>query len=491
MMNPIRIFISSVRSEFAKERQALYEYIRGDALLGQFFDPFLFEARPAENSKSQDVFLRAAEDCDIYVGLWGAQYGNAPKNGLSPTEMEYDAATKKHRYRIVFVKNLADGEVRDKREGSLIRKAERDIVRKKFSDYEELRSSLYAALVRYLEEKEIIRHTPFDATFINATIDDIDSKKVKWWLNRARGKRGLKLSMDDGVESILKHLNLMGENGRLTASAILLFGKDPQKFFITSEVKCLQFYGTTITKPIPAYQVYHGTVFEMIDLAVDFVMSRIDARVGDRSKSTEVDVTYELPLDAVREAIVNAVTHRDYTSNGSVQVMLFRDRLEIWNPGRLPYGMTVEKLATVHKSVPTNPVLANPIYLAGYIERIGSGTTDIIKLCEECGLATPVFEDAGDFTVVLKRSKKSVVGGGQKDGQKGGQKSGQKQPDEMTSADKILNCIRENPSVTRNELVQIVGISSSAIQKHINNLKEKGSIRRIGGDRGGHWEVLD
>ncbi len=80
-------------------------------------------------------------------------------------------------------------------------------------------------------------------------------------------------------------------------------------------------------------------VFEVVDKAVDFVLSRINARVGERTQSAQVDVDYELPIQAVTEAIVNAVVHRDYASTGSVQVMLFKDRLEVWNPGHHPRAL--------------------------------------------------------------------------------------------------------------------------------------------------------
>lgn len=189
----------------------------------------------------------------------------------------------------------------------------------------------------------------------------------------------------------------------------MLFAKEPQRFFITSEVKCAQFYGKEIQKPIPSYQVYRGDVFELIEQAVGFVMSRIDARVGTRAKQIQVDIDYEIPLLAVTEAIVNAIAHRDYTSNGSVQVMLFKDRLEVWNPGILPIGLTVEKLAKSHQSIPANPLLANPMYLAGSIERLGTGTRDIISMCEDAGLRTPEFVQDDIFRVVLWRKENDLV----------------------------------------------------------------------------------
>ena len=126
-------------------------------------------------------------------------------------------------------------------------------------------------------------------------------------------------------------------------------------------MKCAHFHGTRAAKPIPSYHVYKGTVFELVDQAVDFVMSKINLAVGTRAESTQVPVEYELPLEVVREAIVNAVAHRDYTSNGSVQVMLFADRLEVWNPGSLPASLTLEMLRQPHGSVPGNPLLAESL----------------------------------------------------------------------------------------------------------------------------------
>ena len=171
---------------------------------------------------------------------------------------------------------------------------------------------------------------------------------------------------------MLEQLHLV-KHGQPTHAAVLLFGKQPQRFLISSEIKCAHFHGVTVQKPIPFYQVYKGTVFELVDQAVDFVLSKINLAVGTREHSTQAPVAYEMPPEVVREAIVNAVAHRDYTSNGSVQIMLFADRLEVWNPGTLPPSLTLEKLRHPHGSVPGNPLLAEPLYLAKYIERMGTG----------------------------------------------------------------------------------------------------------------------
>lgn len=121
----------------------------------------------------------------------------------------------------------------------------------------------------------------------------------------------------------------------------------------------MQFYEDVVEKPMPAYQIYKSDVFELVDQATSFVMNRIDNWVGTKAEGEKVDIPTrpELPIDAVKEAIVNAVCHRDYTSNASVQIMLFRNRLEIWDPETLPYGLTIHKLHGPYKSLPANPLL--------------------------------------------------------------------------------------------------------------------------------------
>ena len=147
---------------------------------------------------------------------------------------------------------------------------------------------------------------------------------------------------------------------------------------------------------------------------MDFVLSKINLAVGTREHSTQAPVAYEMPPEVVREAIVNAVAHRDYTSNGSVQVMPFSDRVEVWNPGTLPPSLTLEKLRQPHGSVPGNPLLAEPLYLTKYIERMGTGTGDMIERCRNAGLAEPEFTLPDGFVATIRRKPKRAfesVGG--------------------------------------------------------------------------------
>ena len=272
----------------------------------------------------------------------------------------------------------------------------------------------------------------------------------------------------------------MDDKGRISNSAILLFGKRPQRFFITSEVKCVQFYGNVVEKPLPSYQIYRGTVFEMVDQATSFVMSRIDNWTGSRSAgdTAAVPTEYELPYEAVKEAIVNAVCHRDYTSNGSVQVMLFRNRLEVWNPGQLPYGLTVQKLLEPHKSLPANPLLADPMFWIGYIDKVGTGTEDIVNWCKGKGLQEPEYHQEEDFRVVIwRKGRPDVI---------------QSDPDVIQSDPEFTKQVYElicgNHSISRAELAKTLNVSERQVRKAIDALRDK-KIKRKGGDAG-EWEII-
>ncbi|MDR0296326.1 MAG: DUF4062 domain-containing protein, partial [Prevotellaceae bacterium] len=274
-MRKIKIFISSVQLEFVEERQMLFNYLTSDAMLGLFFEPFIFENLPAANHSVSAIYLKEVEKCDLYIGLFGKEYGYEDADGISPTEREFYFAAVHHKPRLIFITNHKPTE-RNPKELALIKKAEQLVVRKGFSSITELKAGVYASLVRYLEEMEYIRTAPFDATLNReATIDDLDAQKVKDFTALAGAKRNFPLSVDTSVETILTHLNLL-KDSRITNAAILLFGKQPQRFFIASEVKCAHFHGIRVEKPIPSYQIYKGNLFEMVDQAVDFVLSKIN-----------------------------------------------------------------------------------------------------------------------------------------------------------------------------------------------------------------------
>lgn len=405
-MHKLKIFISSVQKEFSKEREFLKEFIADNPLLKRFFEVCIFEDMPASGSDPNTSFLSEVERCDVFIALFGDEYGKAHKNGFSPTHQEYIHASKLQKIRLVYVKGRDDAK-RHPKMLALIQQAEKQTVRRRFDDPHELATMVYASLVDCLEHMSLLRTGPFDASFCrNATVHDVSAEKVRWFLGRAKRARKYALAEDTSVSDALTQLNLL-DHEKPSNAAILLFGHSPQRFLISSEVKCLHFHGAEFSKPIPSYQIYKGTLFDLADQAIDFVLSKLNRHVGTRSNGPAVPVTYDIPEDVVAEGIINAIAHRDYTSNASVQIMLFSDRLEIWNPGTLPPPLTVHNLLKVHQSIPANPLIAEPLFLAKYIEKVGSGIMDMAKLCAKAGLPTPEFrQESGAFILTIKRNVK-------------------------------------------------------------------------------------
>ncbi|WP_419950518.1 DUF4062 domain-containing protein [Candidatus Palauibacter sp.] len=498
-MTPVRIFISSVQGEFSGERERVRDYLRGDPLMRRFFEVFLFEEIPASDRRPDRVYLEEVERCDIYVGLFGREYGSENDEGVSPTEREFDRATELEKHRLIFVKGRREDD-RHPKVRALIARAQAGLVRRRFATSVELVAGLYAALVQYLEAKEMLRFGPFDAAPCSgAKLDDLDVEGMYRFIRIARRARQFPLPEETPPPDLLRHLNLLNR-GRLTNAAVLLFGRAPQRFLLSSEIKCAHFHGTEVAKPIPSYQVYKGTVFSLVDQAVDFVLGKIALAIGTRAESVQVPVTYEIPKEVVTEAIVNAVAHRDYTDSSSVQVMLFADRLEVMNSGRLPPPLTVEKLRVPHQSLPGNPLLAESMYLLQYIERMGTGTVDMIRRCAEAGLPEPEFDIGSGFVTRIWRARKTNRTTTRRSGSarkqpENSQKTARKQPEKddynQEFANRVLALLRRNPSASRREIAATLAIKESTVRYRLDKLRNAGRIERIGPDKGGHWKVVD
>jgi len=407
-MKKYKIFISGVQKELKDERQALKKYIYGDALLGQFFDVFLFEDLPATDLRADEVYLEEVKCNSIYLGLFGNNYGPEDARGQSPTHREFLLATKLGKSRLIYIKG-DDDSLRHPKMRMLILAANEQLIRRRFNTQPELNAAVYASLVNYLHKVGRIVTGPFDAEVCrNAALSDISEEKIRWFLSEAHSSREYALSAKAPIKDVLMHLDLI-DKGKPNHAAVLLFGIKPQRFLVSSEIKCMHFHGKQKLKPIPSYQTYKGTVFDLVDQAVDFVMSKLDRSVGTRKNGPQAPVEYDIPKEVVAEGIVNAVAHRDYTSSASVEIMLFSDRLEIWNPGTLPPSLTIKSLSKPHSSQPGNPLIADPLFLTKYIEKAGTGTVDIFDNCRKAGLKLPKFSLEDGF-FILTVWRKHVVG---------------------------------------------------------------------------------
>jgi ATP-dependent DNA helicase RecG len=401
----LSVFVSSVQKELAVERRAVKDFILRDPVLSRFIhDVFLFEDVPAGDRRPDSIYLAEVEGRDVYLGILGNKYGAQNKAGKSATELEFEHATKTRRERLVFVKG-PDDSTREPEMARLVNKAQRQVTRRRFSDMPGLIGEVYASLVDYLDRCGALKTMPFDDTpCTGATLGDIDNTQVLAFVETSEAKGRLKLKGSRATKAVLQHFNLM-KGAAPTNAAMLLFGKDPARFFNNAQVHCFHFHGTEKRKPIASQQPYDGRLLDVIDQAVEFVLGKIDRGVGTRAQSTRAPVKFEIPRTVIAEAIVNAVAHRDYRSNGFVQVIVFSDRVEIWNPGELPPGLTPDLLRHPHGPIPRNPLIAEPLFRVQYVEKAGTGTTDMIADCLVAGLPEPTFAQHGPhFVVTLWRN---------------------------------------------------------------------------------------
>ena len=211
--------------------------------------------------------------------------------------------------------------------------------------------------------------------------DDLDEETWAQFSRRAK----IPEAMDWVVA--LRNLGLLNGRDRMTHAGAWLLARDVRRFTTSAHVSCALFMGTEKVRILDRRDLYRD-IPRMIDEAVAWILTKINVEfVIERVQREERP---ELPEEALREAVANAIAHRDYRSTGNVHIYVFRDRVEIVSPGGLPEGMTEWDLG--FKSVPRNPLLFGLLYRMGVVENIGSGIRRIRELCEEHGVAQPAID---------------------------------------------------------------------------------------------------
>jgi predicted HTH transcriptional regulator len=464
-----KIFVSGVQKEVEKERKEVQKLISETPILKDYFEVFLFEDAPARGKSSKDLYLKEVTEADIYVGVFNKKYGRTDKSGVSATEKEFRTAKENDKELLIFIK----GSNKTKRDAELkkliseIKDENSGYKYSRFANIEEFRTKLHESLIEFLKEEGAVGKAKFEILHKEGfSIKDIDDGKIKWFLRAAKEKRRYPLDIDSSVKKTLTHLNLLID-GKISNAAILLFGKNPKKYHIQSEIKCLQLSGTEIAKPFPSYHIYQGTLFEQIDRALGFVLDSIRLPVIQQTHTAQALRPPEIPPFVIQEAIVNAVAHRNYNSNAAVQVIVFTDRVEVWNPGKLPSQLTVDKLKQPHNSCPTNPLLAEVLFWSSYVQKAGSGTLEMVKQCRENGLPEPEFiTPRGEFRIIIPRdvlTESRLKKMGLKERQL-----------------KAVKYVKENGKITNKEYQKITGLKKRQSTDDLNLLEEKEIFKRTG-----------
>jgi len=233
----------------------------------------------------------------------------------------------------------------------------------------------------------------------SATIKDIDKDAIQFFIEKAMlSKRIASDAEDDDTRTLLSNLHLTNEKGKLNNAALLLFGKDPKKYFTSAYFKIGRFGESDAD--LKFQDVVEGNLIEMADKVMGILKGKyltLPIHYEGMQRIEEL----EYPEPALREAILNAIVHKDYRGS-TIQLSVYDDKLILWNPGMLPDELNIEMLKGKHPSQPRNKSIADIFFKAGYIEAWGRGISMMMNACRKAGLPEPIIEEtAGGIQITF------------------------------------------------------------------------------------------
>ena len=345
-----------------------------------------------------------------------------------------------------------------------------------------------------------------------AELEDIDIESIQQFIKDAVKSGRMPEDIGDlGKEELLEKLRLF-DKGKLKRAAVILFGKDPNRFYPNIKVKIGRF-GVN-DADLRFQEVEEGNIIELLksvpnQLNYKFFIKPIDFEGMQRVEKDEY------PVAAIREMLLNALVHRSYMGS-MVQMRVYDDKLTIWNEGNLPEGMALESLKRHHISRPRNPLIADVCFKAGYIDSWGRGTIKIFEACAAAGLPEPEISsmDGGILVTVYKDSNNQVSPQVEaltkiKEGElnidylrnnygviteqirnKFGINSEQIRNKFGINAINVLILISMEPSISATDIGEIIGVTSRTVENYLSKLKDDKVIEREGSRKSGYWKII-
>ena len=341
-----------------------------------------------------------------------------------------------------------------------------------------------------------------------ATLNELDAESVDYFVRKAVDAQRLDASVRELSHiQLLRKLKLVNHEDQLTMAALLLFGKDIEKWNLMASFRIGRFQqsqANLLFQDNIVCPLIHMPERVLWTLRSRYLVAPIHYEGLQRVEPLEI------PEDALREMVCNAIVHKNYLGP-HIQMRVWDDKIELWNFGELPYNYTIEKLLQTHESYPRNPLIAQIFYLTGLIEQWGRGYEKIHDAFVREHLMQPTFEQArGGILVTIPREKFIAIQTGKSIGtetataqdnqtsQKSVQKSVQKSTEKQQA---IYDLIKNKGSIEPlneplNELLNterialLLDIPYSTAKRIVKDLEKKGLIVRVGSKKNGHWEIL-
>lgn len=331
-----------------------------------------------------------------------------------------------------------------------------------------------AALDRFLLRKQGRHWDGVPVPFV--AIKDLSKSAIDAFRKYARESQRLDSAiLRESLPGLIDKLHLL-DGQYLKRAAVLLFHPDPERFVTGAFVK-IGFFRTNTDL---LYQdEIHGGLFTQVDKTIDLLLTKY-LKAGISYQGLQRVEVFPVPEAALREAVLNAIIHKDYGSGTSIQISVYPDKVMLWSPGELPHDWTVAKLKGKHPSQPFNPDIANTFFRAGMIEAWGRGIERILETCRAAKVPEPGlrYEQSGlwiEFWFPKAVEKTTVETRVETRGKTRG---------------KILDYLLANQNASLAEVAAAVEKSLSAVERASSKLVKEGKLRFIGPRKGGHWEVL-
>jgi ATP-dependent DNA helicase RecG len=313
-----------------------------------------------------------------------------------------------------------------------------------------------------------------------ATFEDLAKERYSAYVKLFMPQDGQRQRPEEIVDLLYRRgcLTKEGSQFRPTVSGLLLFGREPQRLLPSAEILLARYSGKEMSDMF-VRETARGPLAEQIRAAESFVVSnmRKGARIGELVREDRP----EYPVPAVREAIVNAVAHRDYAIRGEeIRVLMFADRIEVYSPGRLPGHITVDNM--VEERFARNEVIVQVLTDLGFVERLGYGIDRIIRLTREAGLPKPRFQEtANGFRLTLMGAGESFAGVGLDRGRL-------RQFPLNDRQESALNFLEKNQRITNRDYRELYpDVSEETIRRDLAEMVEAGLLLKMGDKRGTYY----
>lgn len=339
-------------------------------------------------------------------------------------------------------------------------------------NFDERLQLMYAKGSRYYEDEPVFR----------SALDDIDMDFVAKYCKKIGYSKSAEEYIRQNKDYIVRH------DGReeMSGAALLLFGKEPQRFFPRARVRFIRYDGTEAKvgteMNVIKDKMFEGKILDVVRQSLEFVGDQIKERTRLGSDG-RFHTTPEYPEFVWKEIIINAIAHRDYSIKGTdIQIKMFDDHITVESPGKLPGIVRLSNIRTVHFS--RNPKIARFLQEYDYVKEFGEGVDRMFKEMSDAGLPAPEYTDNAFML-------NATIRNGAINENSGAINGAINEAIKLSPAQKaVLEAIIETPSITKQALCDMTSLGKSTIDRAIKVLKERGLIQRVGSNKTGYWKVI-